>query len=127
MRRQVVEIECSRCKRVERQTIVKGADLPGVDWASGPDTTVLSVMLMNNGKPVLQFTFSELCAPCFKTVLNHLEAIRKHIKGASPDRAPTKPSPSPVLQPGPRALDPGIAILADDKVVELGAKKKVQG
>jgi hypothetical protein len=112
MRRQVVEIECSRCKRVEHRPVTpRGPDTPkDVDWASGPDSTALTVALIVDGKPVVQFSFTDLCTPCIKAVGNHLEAIQKSIKGASPNRGA-----------GPALARP------PNSVVELGAKKKAQG
>jgi hypothetical protein len=107
MRRQVVEIECSRCKRVEHRPGVVRPDAPNVDWG-GPDTNALTVCMVVDGKPLVEFSFTDLCTPCAKAVGNHLEAIQKSIKGASPNRGA-----SPARPP--------------NSVVELGAKKKAQG
>lgn len=110
MRRQVVEIQCDRCQRVETVPLVVGVDL-----AAGPDSTALVVALMVDGKSEIQFTMEALCTPCTKTVRNHLQAIRKPIKGASPNRQPVQPLP---LTPLPSQVHP---------LVDLGAKKKAQG
>jgi hypothetical protein len=110
MRRQVVEIQCDRCERVERQPVEDGVgQVLGIDPASGEDWTALVVCLMVDGKPVVQFAMKTLCTPCTKTVKNHLEAIRKPIKGSSPNR---------------KALPPATT---SSSVVDLGAKKKAQG
>lgn len=105
MRRQVVEIECDRCARVERVPVVVGVDLA----TEGEDWTALTVALKVDGKLEVQFSLRTLCTPCTKTVKNHLEAIRKPIKGASPNRRVQQLGQAPI----PR-IDPG-------------AKKKAQG
>jgi hypothetical protein len=106
MRRQVVEIECGRCDRIERQ------DLVGVDLAA-PGSTSFTAVLLVSGERVMDLHFDELCKPCTKTVRNHLEAVSKEIKKASPNRAAD--SKELLLGIAPHAhLDPG-------------AKKKVQG
>lgn len=114
MRRQVVETQCDRCERVETAPVIAGWDP-----AAGDDWTALVVALMVDGKPVVQFALKTLCTPCTKTVQNHLEAIRKPIKGASPNRK-TAPAPPPPPQSAalPKPVHP---------VIDLEAKKKAQG
>lgn len=82
-RKAVVEVQCDRCTRVEH----RGVDTDNV--GHHVKDAVFSAY-MAGAAPV---TFQDLCAPCFRAVANHLEAIGKKIDGLSPDRQekPAKP------------------------------------
>ena len=99
MRRQVVEIACSRCKRIEHRPVAPGA----IDAQS---TTLLAVLVDGDIERTIQF--EELCGPCMKTVQTHFEAIGKLLEGVSPARGKV---PDPIVS----------------DVRELGGKKKGQG
>lgn len=76
-RKKRVEVQCDRCERVEY-----------VD-ESQADNKKLHVTLSSElmGKPIREICYEDLCKVCMRTVLNHLDAISKEIKGKSPDRA----------------------------------------
>jgi len=76
-RKQVVEIECSRCDRVEYREGLAPDLKKGMDCEATfrkEDGTAVHVM------------FDDLCGPCRRSVLALLEQIGRTIDGVSPDR-----------------------------------------
>jgi hypothetical protein len=88
-RRQVVEIQCSRCDRTETQ--------PG-KLETTPPHVLLAELVGNDGEDKVIVKFEDLCTPCRRTVKALLEQIGKRIDGLSPDRH-TKPAPAPAKKP----------------------------
>lgn len=87
-RKQVVEIECSRCQRVETR--------PGVEPETVPSPShAFSARLQDAEGKEFVVSFEDLCGPCQRTVRALLEQIGKRIEGVSPDRkaAPKKDQP----------------------------------
>lgn len=70
MRKQVVELQCSRCERKEQ-----------LEESEARKSREFKAELGSN-----IVHFEDLCNPCYKTVLHHLETIGKKIEGLSPDR-----------------------------------------
>lgn len=94
MRKQVVEIECARCDRVEHRD------------DDGRDKTPTHVFLAKifaegPGEEDFEVKFEDLCTPCKRTVRAMLEQIGKHIEGVSPDRSPKKPGATKKVEKGP--------------------------
>ena len=106
MRRQVVEIACSRCSRIERKP-------PSGSESDLGQGEAFEAVLFLEGEAAVRVSFPELCTPCMKTVRHHLEAIAKSIKGASPNR-----------QAAPKTAE---ELVGTSDILELGAKKKAQG
>ena len=85
-RKQVVEVQCDRCERVEYQE-PKGKQ--SVE-------ATLEILLMNsNGESGYNFKFNDLCSPCESTVLKLVEQIAKKVTGKSPSRTEAKKKASP--------------------------------
>ena len=79
----VVEVQCDRCTRTEER--------PG-------DLEKETNLAAFEGKMFgLVARFEDLCAPCFRTVKNHLEQIAKKLDGVSPDRVVKDPNEVVVL------------------------------
>jgi len=79
-RRQVVEVQCDRCSRIEH----------------APENQLarkITIEVTGQG-PVV---FEDLCTPCWKTVNNHLEQACKKIEGVSPERKSVTPGGSKVI------------------------------
>ncbi len=74
-RKQVVEVQCDRCARVEHR----------VDQGTKHETT-LYVSFVKTDSSHLEAAFEDLCGPCRETVEGHLMAATKKIDGQSPDR-----------------------------------------
>ena len=78
-RKQMIEVKCDRCKRVEYVPIKKekkeeaSLDLEFKPSAGG-----------THGR--IKLKFNDLCSPCEKTIKNLIESIAREIKGKSPDR-----------------------------------------
>lgn len=72
-RKQVVEVQCDRCPRVEYR------ELPVQDKHGGLELTIAR----GDG---LTFAFEDLCTPCQKACAVHVEAIIKKLDQVSPDR-----------------------------------------
>lgn len=84
-RRQVVEVQCSRCDRVEVQeldTSIQPADQP----EESPAAQLRATLYQAGEKNALVVKFEDLCTPCQRTVRALLEQIGKRIDGVSPDR-----------------------------------------
>jgi len=79
-RRQVIEVQCSRCERTETMPIKEEPPV-GVR-----PLVAFSATLQAEGAPARVVTIADLCAVCTKTVQHHLDAIAKVIDGVSPDR-----------------------------------------
>lgn len=76
MRKQVVEVQCERCARVEhREADPKTANL-----------TKFQGSFYTTAEGDQSVDFDDLCEPCAATVKQHFDAIRKPIKGLSPKR-----------------------------------------
>lgn len=84
-RKQVVEIECARCARVEYQ------DADGAMGVS--DVPVFEGRLaLPSGTDDIRVRFSDLCSPCLRTVKALIEQIGRKIDGVSPNRPEKKVS-----------------------------------
>jgi hypothetical protein len=86
-RKQVVEVACSRCQRVET---VHPAHPDKMVPTEKPEPTFRAIL---QGSEPLVVSFEDLCTPCMRTVRALLEQVGKRIEGMSPDRkaAPKKP------------------------------------
>ena len=73
-RRQIVEVQCSRCDRKEQAAPEALVD---------PNAATAFVGEMDDVRVV----FEDLCTPCRRTVHALLEQIGKKIEGLSPDRS----------------------------------------
>lgn len=71
-RRQVVEVQCSRCDRTELRDVSPAA------------VAEESALIVQFGK--MSIIFEDLCEPCMGAVRGHLEAVAKKITGLSPAR-----------------------------------------
>lgn len=86
-RRQVVEVECSRCERKETQEV----ELIVPEGATASETAdQFRAVLYMGGSSVVTVRFEDLCTPCQRTIKGLLEQAGKKIEGVSPDRV-TKP------------------------------------
>lgn len=95
--REVVEISCDRCKRVEYRDAHADTNPPGLtlNWR---DRSI---------------AFTDLCVPCMKTISNYVEKIVTALESKSPDRAKKKtsltngqaPLPPTFTAPGSTAPD----------------------
>ncbi len=100
-RKQVTQVQCERCERVETREIV-ASDL------DNNQVKAADIHIFFGGKDT---KFDDLCDPCKRTVASHVEAITKKIEGLSPDRKETppkskkeaKPTQPPVPPPLPSA------------------------
>lgn len=77
-RKQVVEVQCDRCVRVEHRT-VEGNDI---------HVTAFRGQLGHDAPAI----FEDLCTPCLNTVRAHMEQACKKLTGLSPDRAVKPPA-----------------------------------
>jgi hypothetical protein len=78
-RRQVTEIQCSRCPRKDVRPL---EEIP-----AGQKTEHALVMrLQAPGEPAKEIVFEDLCGVCARTVAGHMESISKALEGLSPDR-----------------------------------------
>lgn len=75
-RRDVIEVVCDRCPRVEHRTKPAALGVPDREVPAFTGT-------LADGGTV---TFVDLCAPCLRAVRSHLDAIGKKLDGMSPDR-----------------------------------------
>ena len=96
-RKQVVEVECSRCSRVEKRE-------PSEDVGGSMSFEAR----LSNGLPATQkgteqlvIRLEDLCAPCYKTVRSHLEAIGKRIEKLSPNRKVAPKVVADIVRTGP--------------------------
>jgi hypothetical protein len=88
-RRQVVEIQCSRCERVEH---LEDQPTPNTGAPPPPPALLAQLSLGAEGKNVT-VRFEDLCTPCHRSVRALLEQVGKRIEGVSPDRvAKAKPA-----------------------------------
>lgn len=92
-RRQVIEVQCSRCERTETRPIKEDPPV-GVR-----PIAAFSATLQAEGAPARVVTIEDLCTVCTKTVQHHLDAIAKVIEGVSPNRVGGKKKGEPG-QPG---------------------------
>lgn len=93
MRRQVLEVQCSRCARVET--------VPSEKAAEKVEHHVFEARLGE-----MKVEFEDLCTPCQRTVHALLEQIGRKIDGVSPARAgrsKAKATPEPVAKVLPHA------------------------
>ena len=77
-RKRVIEIQCSRCERVEH--------LEGVADETSERGPAFTVKLYYDGQPARSVVFEDLCGPCYRTVLSLVDQAGKRIEGVSPDR-----------------------------------------
>jgi hypothetical protein len=103
MRKQVVEVQCARCERVEYR------DGPGdkvTELGPGQAHVFLAkVFAEAPGETDLEVKFEELCGPCKRTIRTMLEQIGKRIEGVSPDRS-TKKEPGATKKKGAKGPSP---------------------
>lgn len=93
-KRQVVEIECSRCDRKEYR---QAAETEG-----GSDVSAL-VVTLTVGEECSNIVFQDLCTPCTTTIKGHLAAVAKKIEGLSPMR--TKKTEKEVVEVTPKKVN----------------------
>lgn len=89
-RKQVVEVQCDRCERVEYQEM-KGK--------KSVEASLEIVMIESRGETGYNFKFSDLCSPCESTVWKLVEQIAKKVTGKSPSRTEAKKKASPETDP----------------------------
>lgn len=80
-RRQVIEVECSRCDRKE----LRDANVGQVVMHNGPPPEPPKALIVRVGDGT-KIDFDDLCDPCMSAVKGHLESIGKKIVGLSPAR-----------------------------------------
>ena len=104
-RKQVVEVQCDRCTRIEHRT-EDVRELPG-EGSNPPRKTFQADLVVPHPEKastnlLKRVEFEDLCGPCRSTVQQHLEQIGKKIDGMSPDRKKDKEeaetSPVPIVQ-----------------------------
>jgi hypothetical protein len=78
-RRQVIEVECSRCDRKELRDAHTLLD------QNNPTSEPPKALVVRLGDGT-KIDFEDLCEPCMGAVKGHLEAIGKKIVGLSPER-----------------------------------------
>src|ERR1700722_799807 len=83
-RRQVVEIQCSRCERKEMRESARELNFPPQD-GEAPWTQFRAELKLSDEK-LLAVVFEDLCTPCQSTVASLVAQIGKKIEGLSPDR-----------------------------------------
>lgn len=108
--REVVEIRCDRCKRVEYRDIQ--------EVAAGP----LLVLTWSG----VTLTFKDLCEPCIKTIKNYVNKVATALEGKSPDRAKKKtslPEGQAPLPPTNTATEPEVGASADAGTAPVLRKK----
>ena len=88
-RKQVVEIQCSRCDRTE----TREGDL------EDPAIVAFSAVLTSGPEEKCSVLFDDLCTPCSRTVRSMLDQIGKRIEGLSPDRKPAAEKKEPAKKP----------------------------
>jgi hypothetical protein len=93
MRKAVIQIQCSRCERVEYKSAPEQA-------TESSTASTLDVKLVVDGKAVMAAHFEDMCTPCVSTCKKYLELISKKIEGVSPVRSVKVPEPKPVAKPG---------------------------
>jgi hypothetical protein len=106
MRKQVVEITCSRCTRKEYESYE----------GTPPPPRTFKATLVDPAGPELVIEFTDLCAPCTRTIRNHLDSIGKEIKATSPDR---KPKPAGPITHATLPATPGAKKKTQDKPAPL--------
>lgn len=84
MRKAVVEVQCSRCARVETIPFHEGM----AQTEEPVFTASLSLRPSVALTPARITTFDDLCTPCFNTVQSLLVQIGKKVEGVSPKREP---------------------------------------
>jgi hypothetical protein len=77
-RKQVVEIQCSRCSRTETQE--------GKLETTPPHVFSATLLFGEADTTRVEVKFEDLCTPCRRTVNALLGQIAKRIEGVSPDR-----------------------------------------
>ena len=84
MRKQVFEVQCSRCTRKDLR-----------DGDASRTGNILEVKLAADGPkhPELKVAFEDLCEPCLRSVRALLESVGKKIEGLSPDRKASTDKP----------------------------------
>lgn len=108
MRKQVLQIQCSRCDRVETLEEEVKPQAAHAFQARMGDLTV---------------SWEDLCTPCCKTVKNHLEAIAKKVEGVSPDRkerTAKKKEEAPAAPP--LSVTPSTVVPAPTQVVTVSPR-----
>ncbi len=78
-RREVVEVHCDRCPRIE----YKGR--PKVDPSKAP--VLIRTVALEARLNDYSISFNDLCGPCAKAVSQYIEQIGKKLTSMSPDRA----------------------------------------
>ena len=71
-KREVIEIECERCKRTELVRPEEYNELPDFEVKFGHDSP-------SGVKPDVEVRFDDLCSSCNKTIRNALEKLVKPI------------------------------------------------
>jgi hypothetical protein len=79
-RKQVVEVHCSRCSRVEHREGVQ----------EKPAHVLLAKLYGDPPEGDVVVQFEDLCSPCLRTVKALLGQMAKQIEGISPDRGSGK-------------------------------------
>jgi hypothetical protein len=77
-RRQVVEVQCSRCERTETREF---------DAAVKEVTPQFTAKLVVTEGAARTVEFEDLCGPCMRSIRALLDQAGKKIEGVSPDRA----------------------------------------
>lgn len=85
-RKQMIEVKCDRCKRIEYvPASSKETDKAKLELRFRPSGKKPRVKEVD-----LELEFDDLCSPCENTVKNLIESIAREIKGKSPDRSEAK-------------------------------------
>ena len=106
-RKQVVEIQCDRCVRVEHRTVA--------------DDDIHTTSFKGQMGPEVPTTFEDLCTPCLNTVRSHMEQITKKLTGLSPDRAVKPTTETPIVRQ-PKALKQPDLLPKPEKQVDFPRK-----
>lgn len=102
MRKPVIEVQCSRCARVEHKdlTLTDTDELTPLFEAK-----LFPPISGSEGARVIKF--EDLCGPCYQTVVSLVDQIGAKLKGSSPDRTDRKDrAEGKKKEPAPKAPAP---------------------